>query len=336
MSGRTAGSVRRPETAGRATASGIRPHTHTTNAPTPMTRSLLLTLALATAPAVDALDPHAAIDCGSCSGWNTAQAPFRVHGNTWYVGPRGLAVVMIETDDGLLLFDGALPQSVPQIEANLRALGHRLADVRWILVSHAHFDHVGGVAALQQASGARVAAAPGAATALRSGTVPADDPQAAYGDAMRFAPVADVVAIEDGAALEFGGLQITAHHTPGHTPGGSSWSWSSCDNGDCVTAVYADSLTTVSADGFRFSDDPQRVAAFERSIATIAALDCPLLLATHPGFTDLFERQAVAEASGERGAFIDPQACRRYAERAAEQLRKRLQAERAVPTAAAD
>lgn len=284
---------------------------------------LTATSTLATAP----VDPRAEIHCHSCADWNAAQPPFKLHGRSWYVGPRGLAVVLLQTDDGLALFDGALPQSASQVEANLATLGFSIDDVRWIFVSHAHFDHVGGVAALQQASGATVVTTPAAAIALRAGDVPADDPQAAFGDSMRFPPVTGaIVEIADGASINAGGVTLTAHHTPGHTPGGSSWSWRSCEDERCVTAVYADSLNPVSAKGFRFGTDPGRVAAFERGIAGLRALDCELLVAVHPGFSGLFESVARRDA-GDAVALLDRQACHAYADASAERLRQRLSSE---------
>jgi metallo-beta-lactamase class B len=276
--------------------------------------------------AAASLVPDPAIECGACAEWNAPQAPFRIHGNAFYVGPRGLSAVLLVTDDGLVLFDGALPQSAPAIAASIAALGHRLEDLRWILLSHAHHDHAGGIAALQRASGAQVGASPLAAAALRAGNVPADDPQAGFGAAaMAFPAVAEVVEIADGQLLTVGEVTITALHTPGHTPGGSSWYWPSCVDGRCATFLYADSLTAVAAEGFRFTDEPARVAAFERSIARVAALECSVLVSTHPGISGLLEREA---AGGGDDRHVDPAACRRYADRGAEALRARLQRER--------
>jgi metal-dependent hydrolase (beta-lactamase superfamily II) len=96
--------------------------------------------------AEDHLDPP--IDCRSCASWNEGQAPFRIFGNTYYVGTAGLAVILIDTGDGLILLDGALPQSVPLIASNMEALGFSLTDVRLVALSHAHYDHAGGIAAL--------------------------------------------------------------------------------------------------------------------------------------------------------------------------------------------
>src|SRR5438132_9475270 len=119
------------------------------------------------APSLDT----APIACDSCEAWNQPQVPFRLFGNSSYVGVKGLSAVLIQTPAGSILIDGGLPQSVALIADNFHALGRRLKDVKWILVSHAHYDHVGGVAALARMSGARVGASPRAAIALRRGMV---------------------------------------------------------------------------------------------------------------------------------------------------------------------
>ena len=85
--------------------------------------------------------------CSNCAEWNAPREPFLLAANTWYVGPGGLAAVLIDTGSGLLLIDAGLPQSAAQIATHIRQLGFDLAELRWILNSHAHYDHAGGLAA---------------------------------------------------------------------------------------------------------------------------------------------------------------------------------------------
>jgi metallo-beta-lactamase class B len=258
------------------------------------------------------------IACDSCAEWNAAQAPFRIQGNAYYVGPRGLSVVLVVTSGGLALFDGALPQSVPGIVSNIRKVGRKIEEVKWIFVSHPHFDHAGGVAALARLSGARVAASPAGAKVLRAGMVGTDDPQAGFGESMRFSPVAKVIELADGATVKLGEVTFTAHHSPGHMPGGTSWSWSGCGDAGCAAMVYADSLNAVSAPGFRFGDQPDRVRQFRSTIAAVGALPCDVLMCPHPTFCGMFERRERPD----RGA------CVRYAAEAAGRLDRRLADER--------
>ncbi len=284
---------------------------------------ILLAAALASAPKDTMPSDTAPIPCNSCADWNTPHAPFRLFGDSYYVGVEGLSSVVIATPKGLVLLDGDLPQSVPQIRANLRTLGYRVEDIRWILVSHAHYDHVGGVAALARLSGAKVAASPAAAAALRAGAVRADDPQASPPYNVNFPAVAAVTEMPDGGTISLGGVEITAHHTPGHTPGGLSWTWRSCEKDRCLNLVYADSLNPVSSDDFRFTDDDgARIAQFRRSIATVRSLPCDLLVSVHPSNSRLFERLAARTATV--NSLIDPMACRSYADNASARIDARV------------
>ena len=298
---------------------------------TTLTLALLSTTLLA-APAAPKMRPDPPIQCDSCAEWNAPRAPFRVFGNTYFVGPAGLGSVLVTSDAGHVLLDGALPQSAPLIDANIRALGFRTEDVRVIVNSHAHFDHAGGIAALQRASGATVAASAAGARALERGEPVPEDPQFAFGRATNaFPAVKRVRVIEDGETLRVGPLAVTAHLTPGHTPGSTSWTWRSCEGARCLDVVYADSLNAVSAPGFRFSGDathPSLVEAFRQSIATVEGLSCDILLAVHPGFADM-DRKLAARAQGAASdPFIDPGACRVYAANARQALERRLQQEK--------
>ncbi len=258
------------------------------------------------------------IECGNCARWNTPQQPFRLFGNSYYIGTRGLSAVLIDTGAGLIVLDGALPQSAPRIAENIRTLGFNLEDVRWVLNSHAHFDHAGGIAALARLSGARVGASAAGAEALRLGTVTADDPQAGYGAGNVFPAIEPVTVIVDGGTPTLGNTRVRAHYTPGHTAGSTTWSWQSCEGGRCAAMVYADSLNAVAAPGFRFSDSPARVAQFRASIARVARLHCDIMVPVHPEFGALFTH---LEQGSSTTRFVEADACRRYAAAA----RKRLQ-----------
>ncbi len=262
--------------------------------------------------------PHA---CEACDEWNRPHQAFRVHGDTWYVGTAGVGAVLITSPDGHILIDGGLPQSAPLIADNIREAGFRLEDVKLIVNSHTHYDHAGGIAALQRASGAAVAASPAARQALEHGGPREDDPQFAFGPAANdFPAVKPVRQIKDRETLRVGPLAITAHFTPGHTPGGTSWSWKSCEGPRCLDLVYADSLNAVSAPGFRF-DVAGRIATFERSIARLESLPCDILLAAHPYAVDMDSRLPDLR---------DPSACRNYAAGARQRLQARLAEERAA------
>jgi metallo-beta-lactamase class B len=259
--------------------------------------------------------------------WNTPHEPFRIFGNTYYVGTAGLSAILIASDAGLILIDGGLPESAPLILANIRKLGFQPREVRLLLNSHEHFDHAGGLAALQRATGARVAASPAAARALRQGYPTPEDPQYESGRKARFDAIQSVEAIVDRATLRIGPLAITAHFTPGHSPGATTWAWRSCEGSRCVDMVYADSLTPVSDDGFKFTGDgtkPSRADAFRASIARVEQLPCDVLLAPHPILIDFAAKESRLKAREGGNPFIEPEACRAYAAAARKRLEERL------------
>ena len=192
--------------------------------------AILLALSLFQAPTFKSDPPH---KCDSCDEWNKPREPFKVFGNTYFVGTDGLSAILIVGDAGLILLDGGLEQSAAVIDANIRKLGFKTQDITLIVNSHGHYDHAGGIAALQRASGAMVAASPSGADALRRGENTTDDPQFGFGKAFNgFPPVKNVKVIKDSETLSVGNLSITANFTPGHTPGSTTWTWKSCEGKD--------------------------------------------------------------------------------------------------------
>jgi metallo-beta-lactamase class B len=273
---------------------------------------------------------EAAPPCAHCAEWNEPQAPFRIFGNTYYVGVKGLTSILITSPAGHVLIDGGSRESPPQIAASIRELGFRIQDVKLILNSHVHYDHAGGIAELQRLSGARVAASPWSAEVLKLGRAAHGDPQ--LPDQIPMQPVARVEVVADGQRLSVGPIELEAHFTPGHTPGGTSWTWRSCEKSRCLAVVYADSLSAVASDGFSFLHSPDYPAAlgdFERSFATLAALPCDILLTPHPELADILQKHVRNAAGGAGNAFIDPEGCRRYVEWGRGSLRERIAEEKA-------
>jgi metallo-beta-lactamase class B len=194
-------------------------------------------------------------------------------------------------------------------------------DVKLILNSHVHFDHAGGIAELRKLSGARVAASPWTAAAMKTGQVPKDDPQ--FGSIRGITPVPSVEIVKDGQKLNVGPLALTAHFTPGHTPGGTTWTWRSCETGRCLNMVYFDSLSAVSTDGYLYGkrkDHPNGPDDFEHSFEVLEKLPCDVLITPHPEVSNLMPR--VAE-----NKLVDPGACRALAGELREKLKQRMATE---------
>jgi len=257
--------------------------------------------------------------CEGRDGWSDPAPPARVFGNVYYVGTCGITALLVAGPQGHVLIDGATAEAAPSILANIRRLGFRPQDVRYILTSHEHVDHVGGVAALKAATGARLLARAEGRQVLETGVTDPADPQAGTIPDFTGVPVDRVVA--DGEVVRLGPLALTAHATTGHTDGSTSWSWRSCEGQDCRTVVYADSLSAPSAQSYRFSDHPERVAPYRTTFDRIASLDCDILITPHPSASNLFPRLAG------QAPLVDAGACRAYADTARGRLDERLATE---------
>ncbi len=256
--------------------------------------------------------------------WLGEEAPVRLFGDSWLVGFAGLSVVLIRTDAGLILIDGAVPQGVRRVQAHIRAAGFDPKNIKFILSTEPHYDHAGGLAAQARDSGATVVASPQAVDVLRRGRSGPDDPQAAQLGA--FPPPARLRAIRDGETLRLGGTVITARATPGHTAGSMSWTWRSCEGARCADIVFASSLNPVSVAGYRFSAPANAgvVAGFRRSFATFRRLKCDVLVSAHPDPSGGDAKLARYRRAATPNPFVDPGACAAYAAKFEALLDKRL------------
>ena len=267
-------------------------------------------------PPPSAVQLPAPTPCAEDAGWSDPTPPRHVFGNTWFVGTCSIGAFLITSPEGHVLIDAATMEAAPSIAANTRAAGFRLEDIKKILVTHEHNDHVGGVAALQTLSGAPVFARPAAADALKAGISDRRDPQFEVVD--RFPPVANVQPLVDGLVVEVGPLRIDHLPNTGHTAGGSGWAWTSCEGETCRRIVYPDSVSAISDKTYRYLDHPDHVAAFRQTLATIATQRCDILLTTHVQSSDM-----LARLDGHK-PLVDADACRAYAANALTGLETRL------------
>jgi metallo-beta-lactamase class B len=282
--------------------------------------SLAIAAAVAASGPASMAEWHAA--CDGKEDWSAPAPPLHIFGNVYDVGTCTITALLITSPKGHVLLDAATAEAAPSIAANIERLGFKLNDVRLIGSSHEHLDHAGGIAEMQKRTGAVVMAMPSAFNALETGVVDEADPQAGLHQPFPGAEVG--LILFDGQPLPAGGNTLTAIATPGHAPGSTSWSWRSCEENRCLNIVYADSVTAVSSDAYRFSDHGGYVAAFRNSLRIIGRLDCDLLITPHPGASNLIDR-----LDG-KAPLISPGQCRDYAARGQQALDARLAREKAA------
>jgi metallo-beta-lactamase class B len=232
--------------------------------------------------------------------WNTPYEPFRVIGNVYYVGSAGVSAWLITTPKGHIVIDGIMPQSAPQIIGNIGKLGFDIHDVKILLNSHAHFDHAGGLAGLQRASGARMIASDADKPVLERGDI-------SYGPSagMQFPPVHVDRTVKDGDTVTLGGVTLTAHMTPGHTQGCTTWTLDvKGDDGKTHNALIHCSAT-VAGQSLVPESWPGMVAAFRTTFAKVASMKADVFLANHENFFDLHGKRDRQKA-GDANAFVNP------------------------------
>ena len=240
--------------------------------------------------------------------WNQPVAPFRIAENLYYVGASDIASYLITTPAGHILIDGGFVETAPQIEANVVKLGFKLDDVEILLNSHAHFDHAGGLAELKAKTGAKLFASAADETLLESG----GKGDFRFGDEGQFPPVAVDRRFADGEKVTLGGAELTAHLTPGHTRGCTTWTFKASAF-DVVVVCSASILD------YRFvgkESYPGIAADYERTFATLKALPVQIFLAPHGGFFDLAgKRELAARGMGMRNPWVDPAGYKAWVER---------------------
>jgi len=238
--------------------------------------------------------------------WRQPVAPVRIADHTWQIGTQALTSLLIRTDAGAILIDGGLPQEADMLLAHMRALGVAPGDLKLILHSHAHVDHVGSLAAVKRATGATLVSNAESAWLLARGGF--DDLQ--FGDGLVYPPVQADRLVRDGEAVALGDMRLTVHFTPGHTPGSMSWTWTDTHDGKPERLAYVDSL---SAPGYKLLDSPRYphlVDDFRHSFAAVRALPCDVLVSPHA------ERDSGWDFANTDHPRVNPQTCRQFADKA--------------------
>jgi len=257
--------------------------------------------------------------CDPWDEWDKSGPAFHIYGSTYYVGTCGIASLLITSDEGHILIDGGPRNGGALIAENIQNLGFRLEDVKILLHSHEHHDHVGGFAELQRLSGAKLYASREATPVLESGQLASTDPQ--FGMHTSFNPVVVSGLIHDGDKISLGHIELTAISTPGHTPGALSWAWRACEGEECKMIAYIDSLSAISHDDYRFSDHPDYVKKFKEGLVRLSGIECDIIMTPHPSASRLLRRLNAGKG------FVDKGECVDYIKKKEEALTARLKKE---------
>jgi metallo-beta-lactamase class B len=240
--------------------------------------------------------------------WTTRTPPFHIIDTIYYVGTLDLASYLVTTRAGHVLIDTGIEQNAGAIMDNIRALGFAPRDVRIMLTTQGHFDHVGAHAHLKKATGARVLVAAGDADLLRHG----GKGDYFFGPAFSFPPVTVDGIVRDGEVIRLGGAALTAHLTPGHTKGTTTWTMEAHDKLKRLRYVMFMGSTTVNQ-GVKLVDNnqyPEIATDYQRSFMTLKALPCDVFLTAHASVFGGPQKASAAAAGKGEDAFMDPAGCR--------------------------
>lgn len=254
--------------------------------------------------------------------WSLPFEPRRIIGNIYYVGSNLISSFLIVTSEGLILLDTGNIQMLPQVEANIEKLGFKPKDVKFLLNSHAHFDHCGGFAEFKRQSGATIVASKLDGELMKRG----GKGDFYWGDDLAYEPATPDRYVADGDRLELGGVSLTAHLTPGHTKGCTSWSMRANENGKDYDVLFLCGLT---ASPYKLTNNdhyPSIAEDVRNSVAKLRGMHPDVLLASHGFWFDL-EGKAARQKEGTPNPFIDPQELERHLTEMEKDLEQALQAQ---------
>ena len=258
--------------------------------------------------------------------WNSPGEAFKIIDNTYYVGTGGIGVYLITTPQGHFLIDGALQESVPQIEGHIKELGFKLTDVKYLLTSHAHLDHTGGLAQLKKDTGATMISSEGDWSALESGAYLGSESN----HSLNSVPVKVDRTIADGGALTLGGVTLKANITPGHTRGCTSWGWQVKEGGKSYDVLDFCSATVAANRLVGPPQYPGIVTDYERTFVKVRKMHVDVFLAPHPEFYDEAAKRAKQKAGASANPFIDPTEFGPFIDKAEADFKKQLAAQEAA------
>ena len=236
-----------------------------------------------------------------------AVEPFKIIGNIYYVGSEGISSFLITTPAGHILLDTGYEDGVPIVRRGIEKLGFNLKDIKLMINSHSHGDHVGGHALVRELTGAKVLSSAADAPAMARGGAREGSPKLFEIDQI----------IHDQEKITLGGVTLLAHLTPGHTPGCTTWTMVVEEGGKKYNVLFH--CSTSFSEGVRLAGDPAhptRGADFKKTFAILKSLPCDILFLPHGQLFDLMGKMRRLKNGATPNPFIDPAGCRNYIDKA--------------------
>lgn len=264
--------------------------------------------------------------------WTNPFPPYRIIGNVYYVGSQGLAAYLITTPQGNILINSNLEKSVPMIRDSVEKLGFRFSDTKILLISHAHWDHCAGSAAVKELTGAKYMVMEADVPAIEDGGKLNFGRDAKYGDSgtSQYQPAKVDRVLHDGDAVKLGDTVLTAHLTPGHTKGTTTWTMKVADGGKTYNVVIVGSPNV--NPGYKLVNNalyPQIASDYERMFRVLKSLPCDVFLGAHGDYYGMEAKYARMKV-GEPNPFIDPDGYKSYIAEREESFRAELAKQTAV------
>src|SRR5262245_37452296 len=256
------------------------------------------------------------------AAWSEPFPPFRIAGNLYYVGTRGLANYLVTTPEGHILINSDLEASVPLVRDSVEKLGFKFGDIKILLISHAHFDHNAGSAKIKQMTGARYMVMEPDVDVVESGGK--TDFHYGANEGTLYPPTTVERVLHDGDEVKLGDAMLLAHLTPGHTKGCTTWTMKVKDDGKTYDAVIIGSVNV--NPGYRLIGNaayPKIADDYEKTFGMLKSLPCDLFLGAHGDVFDL-ERKYARLEKGQKAALIDPEGYKKYMAQKEQDFREEL------------
>lgn len=275
-----------------------------------------------------------ALACASLgqADWHEPFPGHKVVGNVYYVGSKDLASYLITTPEGHILINSGFEETVPLIRDSVESLGFQMSDIKILLASHAHSDHVAGHARMKELTGARVFVMRGDDEVIKSG----GRGQYLY-ITSRWKPCEVDRVLEDGDEVKLGGVTLVARRTPGHTRGCTTWAWKVEDGGRTFDVVVIGSPNV--NPGYRLVGNtqyPEIAADFARTFEVLESLPCDVFLGAHGGYYGMVAKYERAKKDPGENPFVDPEGYRAYVAQKSKAFRDTLASQRAKSDPAPD